>query len=106
MAEIEPKPQLVDYDGIGQGCLVCSDQHVTSTDAEAVALMANHRPDELAWALLLWASQTQALTTWCAENKGIPDEDRADKLIRAVTTTFDRSLPPDIQARIEQHTAN
>ncbi|UIX34466.1 hypothetical protein [Streptomyces sp. GQFP] len=103
MTEIEPLPQLVDYAGIGQGCLVCSDQHVTTTDVEAVAHMASHRPDELAWALLLWAGQTQSLTAWCAENEGIEDESTADAVIGAVETTFDRSLPPDVQARIERH---
>lgn len=103
MATTEPLAQLVDYAGVGRGCLVCSDQHVTATDAEAVAHMAAHSPAELAWALLLWAGQTQALTEWCAEREGIPDEATADALIGAVETTFDRSVPPDVAARIEQH---
>lgn len=77
MAKIEPLAQLVDYAGVGQGCLVCSDQHVTTTDTEAAAHMAAHSPDELAWALLLWAGQTQALTEWCAEQGGIPDETKS-----------------------------
>jgi len=90
-------------EGVGQGCLVSSDQRVTTIDADAVAHMAGHSPDELAWALLRWAGQTQALTACCAEHKGIQDEDTADALVAAVEMTFDWSVPPDVPACTERH---
>ncbi|MFH8593104.1 hypothetical protein [Streptomyces rimosus] len=85
--------ELINYEGTGQGCLICPDamQPPFRSDVEAVTHLAQHTPEELAFALLKENAKVQHFLTAIDQPGGIRTERHAEELLGEVEDTAYRS---------------
>ncbi|MEU7160319.1 hypothetical protein [Streptomyces chrestomyceticus] len=106
--------ELISYGGAGQGCVICPDamQPPFESDVEAVAHMAQHTPEDLAFALLTENATVHRFLEAIDQPGGIRTERHAEELLGDVEDTADRSpakprppqpgeRPPRSLARVE-----
>lgn len=83
--------QLIDYDGAGEGCVLCGTLDAFDSDQTAVDHYSTHSSRDLAFVLLHQKAVIQHALVAVDEPGGIRTEADFDELIKEVDDTASRS---------------